>query len=286
MPELLDHNTKEWQDLANDVYDELDAVYSNSELSRWYKKIRIEAFSEGSILVDYFVELTDIGDEVDTREIKQLFHEALQGQLPSVNSSNLSLAEEADSDWDDGSDVTPAAATDRKSAFKKLGNFILDPTYTDFIVVPPQIIPTVGYADDDVFLPQWAIAGIVIGLASLLFVIIFGVTVLVNRHKNSKKQPTPLTEDMLNELNKNHMGGLENYGADDLYNMEDVWNDRSYDKPPKKRSSGSIQENSMSNLYDSWRSEWNGYYYNAYYGNNGSTHSGYSRRRSDYDTNF
>jgi hypothetical protein len=36
----------------------------------------------------------------------------------------------------------------------------------------------VGYADEDVFLPQWAIAGIVIGLASLLFVIIFGVTVV------------------------------------------------------------------------------------------------------------
>jgi hypothetical protein len=55
-----------------------------------------------------------------------------------------------------------------------------------------------------------------------------------------------------------------------------------------QRSSGSVQENSMSNLYDSWRSEWNGYYYNAYYGNGnaGSSASGYSRRRSDYDTNF
>jgi len=124
-------------------------------------------------------------------------------------------------------------------------------------VLQREIAPTVGYAEEDVLLPQWAIAGIVIGLASLLFVIIFGVTVvsfrldsliparlrtyspvnfaqLVNRHKNSKKQPTPLTEDMLNELNKNHMGGLDNYGAEDLYNMEDVWNDRSYDKPPKK----------------------------------------------------
>lgn len=58
----------------------------------------------------------------------------------------------------------------------------------------------------------------------------------MNRQKNAKKkQPTPLTEEMLNELNKNHMGGLDNYGADDLYNMEDVWNDRGYDmKPPKK----------------------------------------------------
>lgn len=70
---------------------------------------------------------------------------------------------------------------------------------------------------------------------ALHFVFVFSQ--LVNRHKNSKKQPTPLTEDMLNELNKNHMGGLENYGADDLYNMEDVWNDRPYDKPPKKVSS-------------------------------------------------
>jgi len=39
----------------------------------------------------------------------------------------------------------------------------------------------VGYADEDLFLPQWAIAGIVIGLASLLFVIIFGVTVVSNK---------------------------------------------------------------------------------------------------------
>jgi hypothetical protein len=54
---------------------------------------------------------------------------------------------------------------------------------------------------------------------------------LVNRHNSvKKKQPVALTEDMLNELNKNHMGGLDNYGADDLYNMEDVWND----KPTKK----------------------------------------------------
>ena len=48
-------------------------------------------------------------------------------------------------------------------------------------VLAKQIVPTVGYADEDVFLPQWAIAGIVIGLASLLFVIIFGVTVVSNK---------------------------------------------------------------------------------------------------------
>lgn len=61
----------------------------------------------------------------------------------------------------------------------------------------------------------------------------------MNRQKNAKKrQPTALTEDMLNELNKNHMSGIDNYAADDLYNMEDVWNDKAYDTklPPKKVS--------------------------------------------------
>ena len=50
---------------------------------------------------------------------------------------------------------------------------------------------------------------------------------LVSRKKASKKKAPAnhLTADMLNELNKNHMGGLENYGADDFYNLDDTWND-------------------------------------------------------------
>ena len=52
-----------------------------------------------------------------------------------------------------------------------------------FLPVSPHVVPTVAYAEDDVFLPQWAIAVIVIGLASLLFVIIFGVTVVSIRVK-------------------------------------------------------------------------------------------------------
>lgn len=121
-------------------------------------------------------------------------------------------------------------------------------------MVQRQVYPTVGYADDDNFLPQWAIAVIVIGLASLLFVIIFGVTVvcklispktnktenfikMVNRHKNNRKRnPTPLTEDIINEMNKHNLSGLDNFGADDLYGMDDVWNEKGYEKPSKKVS--------------------------------------------------
>lgn len=31
------------------------------------------------------------------------------------------------------------------------------------------------------------------------------------------------------------MGGFDNYGADDLYNMEDVWNDRAYEQKMSKK---------------------------------------------------
>lgn len=46
-----------------------------------------------------------------------------------------------------------------------------------------------------------------------------------------KKTPTPLTADMLNELNKNHMGGIDNFGHEDGYNVEDTWDDRRDTKP-------------------------------------------------------
>ncbi len=57
---------------------------------------------------------------------------------------------------------------------------------------------------------------------------------MVNRQKRSKKRaPQPLTADMLNELNKNHMGGFENYGRDDFYNPEDTWSDTKHPIKPK-----------------------------------------------------
>lgn len=66
---------------------------------------------------------------------------------------------------------------------------------------------------------------------------------MVNKKKAAKKKPpTPLTADMLNELNKNHMGGLENYGAEDLYNLDDTWDERR-DVKPKVKVSCEIAKN-------------------------------------------
>ena len=73
-----------------------------------------------------------------------------------------------------------------------------------------------------------------------------------HRRSNKKKHDVPLTEDMLNELNKNSMGGYgggghhqgmqgghpaggghmayDNYGhdPDEFYDLDDVWNNDRY----------------------------------------------------------
>lgn len=67
---------------------------------------------------------------------------------------------------------------------------------------------------------------------------------MINRKKAArKKAPTPLTADMLNELNKNHMGGpFDNYGAEDVYNLEDTWDERRHEVKPKVGKAASVSE--------------------------------------------
>lgn len=76
---------------------------------------------------------------------------------------------------------------------------------------------------------------------------------------------------MLNELKVNHMGGVDNYGVDDFYNIDDPWNDTKQPIKPKvswdelwnlypincrffQRFTNSMHGSNSSNIYDSWRS--------------------------------
>ncbi|KPI93264.1 hypothetical protein RR46_10524 [Papilio xuthus] len=331
VPELLDHHTEEWQKLAKEVKEELNSVYGKSDLLRkWYKDIRIDGFTPGSILVDYFIELNDVEDRVDTLQLKRLFHKTLNHAKPG------SVVEEQIIDEDFDPDVMlgdqPEEDKMRKSNEKmtktidksvgklEMGKFVMDPAYTEFIVLPKREDPTIVEPGDEAFLPQWGIAVIVIAMASLLFVVIFGVTVLVNRQKSAKaKQPIPLSEDMLRELDKSHMGGFE-----DTHQMKER-DLPSYPPSGKRMSTAFIEQLAYQNPGDSWRSEWtpqlhkymqhytpdsgrgsqtygvsgNGYGYGGsqLYGQNGAgsqvygytgeyPRSHYSRRRSDYDNNF
>ena len=80
-------------------------------LRKWYKRIRIEEFSEGSVLVDYYVELANIQDDIDTKMIKKMFHDTLFSSFD---------------DDDDGDN-------NNGNGKLNLGHFVIDPNYTDFI---------------------------------------------------------------------------------------------------------------------------------------------------------
>lgn len=44
----------------------------------------------------------------------------------------------------------------------------------------------------------------------------------------------PLTEEMLNELNKNHMSGVDNLGNDAFYDVGDAWDPPTFPSKPVK----------------------------------------------------
>ncbi|XP_031826611.1 uncharacterized protein LOC116424403 isoform X2 [Nomia melanderi] len=271
VPELLDRNTQEWQNLANEIEQEMNFIFSKSSvLTKWYKKVRIDSFSKGSILVDYFVELANLEEKINTQELKVIFHDSLR----TYNTNR----------WND---------TKVRDSIK-LGSFIIDPKYTDFVVIPKYTTPK--YIEkDDKLIPQWAIAVIVIGVGGLLFIIIFGVSVLLNRHNGSKLKPSvsAIYEEEVAKNISSHRSTDYSKPVHTIWTDPDVsWNDKSFESTSNKvLVEKSFQDNKKYNMYDSWRSEWNGYYYNGSHAS--SKYDGYdsttnlsSRHHPDYDTNF
>merc|ERR1711915_789065 len=68
-----------------------------------------------------------------------------------------------------------------------LGALKIDPKHSDFIVVSTDAAEQAPVSqDEEEILPPWAVAVVVIGLASVAFVIVFGVSMLVKRRKISQ----------------------------------------------------------------------------------------------------
>ncbi|XP_018315586.1 LOW QUALITY PROTEIN: nuclear pore complex protein DDB_G0274915 [Mycetomoellerius zeteki] len=270
VPELYDRNTHEWQELANHVEREINFIFSKSSvLMKWYKNIRIDSFSQGSILVDYFVELANLQQKVNTQELKVIFHDSLR----TYNANQ----------WNE---------TNMKGPLR-MGMFTIDPKYTDFVVIPKVNMPQ--YIEkDDRLIPQWAIAVIVIGVGGLLFIIVFGVSVLVNRQNGSKLKPTMSAiydEEVIKHASSHRSSDYSKPVAHTIWTDPDVsWNDKSFESNSNKILVDKSFQDKKYNMYDSWRSEWNGYYYNpshtsSKYGYDSTTNLS-SRHHPDYDTNF
>lgn len=214
---------------------QLNDVYSKAErLKKWYKKIRIDSFSQGSVLVDYFVELADVSRDINTQEIKQMFHSALTEVPMTVVplKNNASAASNIDPNL---SEFTDNVKSSRSNYL--MGDFILDPLATDFIgtnqtaflfvcsfnyfiffnwstltkwifvfvgfciVIPKQrLLPTKqNEIEQDSIIPQWALAVIVIGAGSLLFVVIFGAAVVSRTYLRKMDECKPKQQQINNK---------------------------------------------------------------------------------------
>jgi hypothetical protein len=149
----------------NVFFFQLTETYRNSLVGDSFDRIDIEAFSRGSVLVDYYVYFKDFGEEVKTSDLKTVLNQ----QMEDTTGDTM------------------------------LGRFKVDPGWTDFIGMHLILINYIVYwlfnyylilvvehemsapsidEEDSSALPDWAIAVIVIGLGSFAFVLVFGITVV------------------------------------------------------------------------------------------------------------
>ncbi len=84
----------------------MSEVYRNSLVGDSFDRIEIEAFSKGSVLVDYYVYFKDFEEQVSTSDLKIVLNQQLED----------------------------------RPGMLKLGRFRVDPDYTDFIGKSIQVV--------------------------------------------------------------------------------------------------------------------------------------------------
>merc|ERR1712012_1333498 len=289
---LLNPYTDEWQELAEIVSEELERIYLKSSLGKSFERVEVEAFSPGSIVEDYYVVFKELEQSITTQDLKDTVErETRQGSSNMLGNTNLRI----------------------------------DPKYSDFIVVSTLEPQPVSDNHSNDFLPPWAVAVIVIGLASVAFVIVFGVSMLYKKRKimqgtrKSGKQALNLTEEMVYEMNRSgsasggYSSGLEaayhNYGMDMESWKSDKYSNGRYKRGSSSSSGGGTHNGGYSSrrelyqergergetspyqsgLYDSWKTEWNPTYKDYqtnHYPYPTSSYMTKGGRRPSYDDDF
>lgn len=191
-PLLGDHNTHEYRYLAYTMRKLLESVFRETSLGNWLYRVDIDGFSPGSIIVDYFV----------------LFH---QRREPVVSTSLIE------------------AFNSHLGVNGSLGEFTLDPTYTQFEVVGVVRPKPLASSSAEPPIPQWAIAVIVIATASLIFIVLFGAVTIYGRSAQRRKYNNRLQEDDLEKAGtptkdweSKLAASYENFAADSVYDTDDA----------------------------------------------------------------
>lgn len=121
-------------------------MYSKSDsLKKWFKGVRIDGFTKGSVLVDYFIELNDVEGRIDTLDLKKMFHTSLHEAQPGsvvetieepkeeVFNPDAMLGDQPEEERMKKSNEKMTKTIDKSAGKLEIGKFIMDPAYTEFI---------------------------------------------------------------------------------------------------------------------------------------------------------
>lgn len=121
-------------------------MYSKSDkLRKWFKGVRIDGFTKGSVLVDYFIELNDVEGRIDTLDLKTMFHKSLHEAQPGsvvetieepeqeTFDPNAMLGDQPEVERMKKSNEKMTKTIDKSAGKLEIGKFVMDPAYTEFI---------------------------------------------------------------------------------------------------------------------------------------------------------
>ncbi|KAF8776957.1 hypothetical protein HNY73_013889 [Argiope bruennichi] len=201
---LHNRHSPEYKKDAEAMHLYLERMFRSSPIASRLWKIEIDGFSGNKktrpVGVDFFLYLIKTRENIPTEHLATVFH----GKLSANNT---------------------------------FGTFRVDPSKTAFEMIQEEPLkpPTPPPEEENVEppIPQWAIAVIVIGAASLIFIVLFAAVTIYGRHHMRRRYSSKLNEEDMErssgEWESKMAAAYENMAADTIYDAEDLHSD-SYKK--------------------------------------------------------
>ncbi|XP_054706651.1 mucin-2-like [Uloborus diversus] len=200
--QLDNRHSPAYKERANFVHLQLERLFRSSAIAPRLWKIRIDGFSglkdSRAVAVDFFVYLIKTKEDIKPEHLTEMFHDKLKNNTFSRFRVDTS-----------------------KTAFE-----LLQEEHLNKPIPSPEESPEPP-------IPQWAIAVIVIGAASLIFIILFAAVTVYGRHHMRRRYSSKLSEediDRSGDWESKMASAYENLAADTIYDAEDLQRGDSYKK--------------------------------------------------------
>ena len=136
---------------------EVSRIFDHVYFGNSFEFATVEAYSrrDGMVLVDIYVQFSDIVFQINTKDVKEAFVDRL------IHADSKEM----------------------------MGEYELDTTWTYFSVIDtaiPEASLTMTNDPMGIFLPEWSLLAIVVGVISLFVIGFLGVIVCVNRQRNNQ----------------------------------------------------------------------------------------------------